>query len=523
MLVSGPKTGRHSFLSEGVAVQSADGSGRERDAALRQAFEGALRELDAEPTQPIAGDASLEAAPASGGKMSGSWGADGSAQPESGPDKSNGPQVGRETGKRSAAPQPVPQRPVAERDLANEKPQKGSAGPTTDKALGQREKSGTFGRPKRGAATQPVNSVAVAEVVAPSFAEPVRMAAPKRSTMTQAGLSPAALKASQWPTAETSANGTGWEGVSNAQSAERRTWTKTAQTPPASNASDLLDGPEVRSSGWSTLRSKEEPAGNPASKTAPGSPQLSRETDGARQAVSAATGMQSEGLRAVRSKDGTIAAEAKDGTLGEKAKDAGGDQQSAVSAESFRAANVFPQAVRASAAVSEPLAGQNRTSAVGEAFDALDAGDGRATPVWTHASANRAEAGYQDQELGWVAVRAQMGADGIHAAIVPNSADAAQDLGSHLAGLGIYLAEHRVPVETVTMAASERQGSWSGLEHENGQSPGDQAQQQRSSGQPVVPHAEDGSRSRTAGGAWAGPTAPAVAAWSGGIYVSVIA
>jgi hypothetical protein len=55
---------------------------------------------------------------------------------------------------------------------------------------------------------------------------------------------------------------------------------------------------------------------------------------------------------------------------------------------------------------------------------------------------------------------------------VPGSADAAQTLGSHLAGLNAYLAEHHTPVETLTMAAPES-GS-SGL---SGQGTGEGTQQ----------------------------------------------
>jgi hypothetical protein len=55
---------------------------------------------------------------------------------------------------------------------------------------------------------------------------------------------------------------------------------------------------------------------------------------------------------------------------------------------------------------------------------------------------------------------------------VPGSADAAQALGSHLAGLNAYLAEHHTPVETLTLAAPES-GS-SGL---SGQGAGEGTQQ----------------------------------------------
>jgi hypothetical protein len=53
-----------------------------------------------------------------------------------------------------------------------------------------------------------------------------------------------------------------------------------------------------------------------------------------------------------------------------------------------------------------------------------------------------------------------VGAGGVHASLLPGSADAAQALGGHLAGLNSYLAEQHTPVETLTLAAPE--GRWAG-------------------------------------------------------------
>jgi len=97
--------------------------------------------------------------------------------------------------------------------------------------------------------------------------------------------------------------------------------------------------------------------------------------------------------------------------------------------------------------------------AVGEAFSALDAEAAPGTPSWIHAGGRRAEAGFQDPDLGWVGVRAEMAAGGIHAALVPDSAAAAQALGGHLAGLNAYLSEQHTPVETLTLAAPHGRGA----------------------------------------------------------------
>ena len=98
-----------------------------------------------------------------------------------------------------------------------------------------------------------------------------------------------------------------------------------------------------------------------------------------------------------------------------------------------------------------------------ETFAALDAETTTGTTTWIHAGAQRAEAGFQDPSLGWVGVRAELGGGGVHAALVPGSADAAQTLGGHLSGLNSYLDEQHTPVATLTMAASADRGSESGV------------------------------------------------------------
>ena len=99
-----------------------------------------------------------------------------------------------------------------------------------------------------------------------------------------------------------------------------------------------------------------------------------------------------------------------------------------------------------------------------ETFAALDAGTTTGMPTWIHAGAQRAEAGFQDPALGWIGVRADGSGGGIHAALVPGSADAAQALGGHLAGLNAYLAEQHTPVESLTLAAPESRSAEAGTD-----------------------------------------------------------
>jgi hypothetical protein len=122
--------------------------------------------------------------------------------------------------------------------------------------------------------------------------------------------------------------------------------------------------------------------------------------------------------------------------------------------------------------------GSTAPSAPRDPFSALDSPAG-AAPAWVHAGAQRAEAGFDDPALGWVGVRAGLGEGGVHAAVVPASPDAAASLGTHLAGLSAYLAQHHTEVSTVALATPESRALGSGLgpgaQHAPGHGTGDGA------------------------------------------------
>lgn len=177
-------------------------------------------------------------------------------------------------------------------------------------------------------------------------------------------------------------------------------------------------------------------------------------------------------------------------------------------------------------AASAAPAGAAGTSNAQATFAALDSGSAGNAPSWVHASARSAEAGYQDPALGWVGVRAQQDASGVHATVVPVSQDAAQALGTHMAGLTTYLAEHSTPLSSLSMAAP--QGASTGLAMDQGG--------QSHSGQGYGQNASDGSTSGAAftsgagnaissAGALSGDIAPPSSGLgvSGGTYISVIA
>ncbi len=118
------------------------------------------------------------------------------------------------------------------------------------------------------------------------------------------------------------------------------------------------------------------------------------------------------------------------------ARDAGGGRS---------AMNAMDAAAAGSGSIGSASTGAHET------FAALDAAAAHGAN-WLHAGTHSAEAGFEDPTLGWVSVRADLAAGGVHAAVVPGTADAAQALSAHMAGLNSYLSEHRTPVQTLTLA-----------------------------------------------------------------------
>jgi len=103
-----------------------------------------------------------------------------------------------------------------------------------------------------------------------------------------------------------------------------------------------------------------------------------------------------------------------------------------------------------------------------ETFTALDT-DAANGASWQHTGAHSAEAGFEDPALGWVSVRADLTAGAVHASVLPGTAEAAQTLSAHMAGLNSYLSEHRTPVHTLTLASP---GGDSGFNQAAGQNAG---------------------------------------------------
>lgn len=115
-------------------------------------------------------------------------------------------------------------------------------------------------------------------------------------------------------------------------------------------------------------------------------------------------------------------------------------------------------------------------------FSALEPGTRREMGAfnWTRTGHMQAEAGYQDPALGWIGIRAETSGGAIHATLIPQSSDAAQVLGGHVAGLHTYLAENHTPIETLSLASSG-----GNPQQFTGHHPGQEAQQD--SGQNASP------------------------------------
>jgi hypothetical protein len=74
---------------------------------------------------------------------------------------------------------------------------------------------------------------------------------------------------------------------------------------------------------------------------------------------------------------------------------------------------------------------------------------------WIHTGAHFAEAGFQDASLGWISVRATRDPAGLHAVLVPPSAEAERTLSEHLGGLNTYLVNNQIAVGAVALSSYE--------------------------------------------------------------------
>ena len=128
----------------------------------------------------------------------------------------------------------------------------------------------------------------------------------------------------------------------------------------------------------------------------------------------------------------------------------------------------------------------DRFGKASEVFGAID--ERGPTSQWTLAGSHRAEAGFQDPSLGWVSVRAQAGADGIHAVVIPVSDAAGQVLNMHLAGLNAHMTTQYEHLNPVTLASPDaglhsRDAAENSAQHHGGGGNQSEAQQSQENSQ----------------------------------------
>jgi hypothetical protein len=148
-------------------------------------------------------------------------------------------------------------------------------------------------------------------------------------------------------------------------------------------------------------------------------------------------------------------------------------------------------------------AASSATGSGRDTFSALDSASSPGTPSWTHAGGQHAEAGFQDPTLGWVGVRADLSTGGVHATLLPSSADAAQTLSGHLAGLSTHLVEQNASVASLSMASPGVSGAESGSGQQMQQNP--EGSQQGRASEPAQPSSHASSTERSGASVSASP------------------
>lgn len=249
------------------------------------------------------------------------------------------------------------------------------------------------------------------------------------------------------------------------------------------------------------------------------------------ESISASLDVDSAGLASDRQATGQTVPKSSRGAVTVEATGRGSHSQEVVTAGSSTDAAVWlrdTESVREAANAVHEVAGSSLGASAGqtssETFAALDADTGTGTPTWIHAGAQHAEAGFQDATLGWVGVRADVSGGGVHASLVSGSAEAAQILSGHLAGLNTYLAEQHTPVETLTLATAGSSGN--DLSADQGSNSGSYQGTGQNSGQGVYANSQQGSPVATVAdsaetAAQIGIVVPA--ATRRGAYISVMA
>jgi len=166
------------------------------------------------------------------------------------------------------------------------------------------------------------------------------------------------------------------------------------------------------------------------------------------------------------------------------------------------------QAANGTAAeVGESSSAAQGTSTTHQTFATLDNIDDRTTLNWVHSGARHAEAGFEDPTLGWIGVRADQSGGGVHAIVVPSTAEAVQALGSQMAGLNAHLAESHTPLASLSLGSAEGREGGTGTGQSFNESAGQDQAQSNSQDPYVSPAQVIGTGSNVASAVVSAPTA----------------
>ncbi len=175
------------------------------------------------------------------------------------------------------------------------------------------------------------------------------------------------------------------------------------------------------------------------------------------------------------------------------------------------------------AVVGESSTAAQSTSMTHQTFATIDNVDGGTALNWVHAGSRHAEAGFEDPALGWIGVRADQSGGGVHAIVVPTTAEAAEALGSQMAGLNAHLAESHTSLASLALGSVEGREGGTGADQSFNQSAG-QNQAQSNSQDPYVSSAQVMSAgSRVGSAVVSAPTASPVLPDHEGKHISVMA
>ena len=139
-----------------------------------------------------------------------------------------------------------------------------------------------------------------------------------------------------------------------------------------------------------------------------------------------------------------------------------------------------------------------------QVMDASGSGSAASSASLTHSSsaASSLVAGYHDPQLGYVELKAQMGADGVHASLVAATEEGSTILAGHMPALHQWLNERSTPVETLNIGVREESSSrsFAGTAGEGGASqPGGQSSASAGGGQAQSEESRPGVRQISGG------------------------